>query len=154
MRSVVCNRRQTRMALRAPGANSASMMSVISRSGMGAHSCPERAAEQPDSISKMRVGTGFATPAGNAFADDDWQHAKSGNWIGPPPAKNGVECEAEKQYHREISADIALMRVSMKSIAVQPHGDATLSSRQKRHNNYTRSRIQDAEVTDARRFVF
>ena len=35
------------MALRAPGANSASMISVISRSGMSVHSCPGRAAEQP-----------------------------------------------------------------------------------------------------------
>ena len=32
----------------------------------------------------MRVRTGFATPAGDAFADDDWRHAKGGNWIGPP----------------------------------------------------------------------
>jgi hypothetical protein len=43
----------------------------------------------------MRVRTGFATPAGNTFADDDWQHAKGGNWIGPLPAKNGVERETQ-----------------------------------------------------------
>jgi hypothetical protein len=34
----------------------------------------------------MRVRTGFATPTGDAFADDDWQHAKGGNFDGPPPA--------------------------------------------------------------------
>jgi hypothetical protein len=34
----------------------------------------------------MRVRIGFATPAVDAFADDDWQHTKGGNWIGPPPA--------------------------------------------------------------------
>ena len=34
----------------------------------------------------MRVRTGFALPAGNTLADDDWRHAKAGNWIGPPPA--------------------------------------------------------------------
>jgi len=44
----------------------------------------------------MRVRTGFAAPAGDAFADDDWQHGKSRNWIGPPPAQSGVECETEK----------------------------------------------------------
>jgi hypothetical protein len=44
----------------------------------------------------MRGRTGFATPAGDAFADDDWQHAKGGMWIGPPPAQSGVECETEK----------------------------------------------------------
>src|SRR5438105_14508064 len=46
------------------------------------------------------------------------------------------------------------MRISMKSIAVQPQSDATFSSRQKRHDNCTRSRIEDAEVSDARRFLF
>src|SRR5438477_12281563 len=99
MRSIGWGRRQTRMALRAPGRNSASIILVVSRPGMSFHSCPERSAEQPDSISKMRVRTDFPTAAGNAFADDGWQHAKSGNWIGPPPAKNGVECESQKGYH-------------------------------------------------------
>jgi len=44
----------------------------------------------------MRVRAGFATPTGDAFADDDWQHRKSRNWIGSPPAQSGVECETEK----------------------------------------------------------
>src|SRR5438046_10764802 len=96
MRSVGCSRRQTRMALRAPGANSVSMISVVNRSGMGAHSCPGRGAGQPDSISKMRVRTDLGTQSGNSFPDDDWQHTKGGNWISPPPSENGVERETEK----------------------------------------------------------
>src|SRR5438477_12868136 len=96
MRSVGCSRRQTRVALRAPGANSASMMSVVNRSGMGVHSCPGRAAGQPDCVSKMCMRTGFATPAGNSFPDDDWHHAKGGNWLSPPPSEQGVEHETEK----------------------------------------------------------
>jgi len=63
---------------------------------MGVHSCPGKAAGQPDSISKMRVRTALATQAGNSFPDDDWQHAKGGNWISPPPSENGIEGETEK----------------------------------------------------------
>jgi len=63
---------------------------------MGVYSCPGRVAGQPDSISKMRVRTDFATQSGNSFPDDDRQHAKGGNWIGPPPPEKGVERETEK----------------------------------------------------------
>jgi len=37
----------------------------------------------------MRVRTGFATPAGDAFADDDWQHAKGGDFDRPTTSHRG-----------------------------------------------------------------
>jgi hypothetical protein len=44
----------------------------------------------------MSVRTGLATQPGNAFTDDDRQHTKGGNRIGPPPAQDGVEGKTQK----------------------------------------------------------
>ena len=63
----------------------------------------------------MRGRTGFATPAGDAFADDDWQHAKGGNWIGPPPAQYGIGEQTDQQRDREIGADLVLRRLAARA---------------------------------------
>src|SRR5207248_9721772 len=96
MRSSGCSRRQTRMALRAPGANSASIVSVKNRSGIKFLNCPGIGAVQPDSLLKMSARTGPAAQPSNAFADDDGDHTKGGNRIGPPPAQDGIEGKTQK----------------------------------------------------------
>jgi hypothetical protein len=101
----------------------------------------------------MVMTTRLAAQSTNPFQDNDREHAERCDRIGPPPAKERIECESDKQDGGEISADVALVRVSVERITIYFGSSAPLSASEQRHNNDAGAGVHDTEVTDTRRLV-
>lgn len=82
-------------------------------------------------------------PVLHALPGSDVDHPQRGDWVGPPPADQGVQPKAGQQDRRQPHAQHRLGRISLQSLAAQLATDPPLGPGQQRHHQQRHHRQHD-----------